>query len=76
MEVRFKDQQALNDWDEEEGSKIWKLGDWEDNSAIEINKVKREAVLYRAIAQRQEMKAFEWVKYTVKAPHAKKMVYG
>lgn len=62
--MRFKDQQALNDWDEEEGSKIWRLGGWEDNSTIEeMNEVKREAVLYRVIAQRQEMKAFEWVKY-------------
>lgn len=65
----------MSDWneDDEGGSKIGRLHGWEDSAAIEeLNEVKREALLNGAIAQGQEMKAFEWVKYTVEAPRARK----
>lgn len=52
--------------DKEEGFKIWRLGGWQGNSAIEeMNEVKGDALLYWAVTQGQEMKAFEWVKYAV-----------
>lgn len=42
-----------------ECSKIWRVGGWEDSSAIEeMNEVKREAIAYRVIAQRQEDEGF------------------
>lgn len=52
--------------EDKEGFKIWRLGGWQDNSAIEeTNEVKGEALLYWVITQGQEIKAFEWVKYAV-----------
>ena len=58
--------------DEKQGSKIW-----EDDAAIEeMNEVKREALSCGAIAQGQEMEAFEWFKYVeaflVEVPCARK----
>ena len=45
-------------------------------SAVEeVSEVTREALLYEAITQGEEMKAFEWVKYAVEAPRARKMVH-
>lgn len=57
--------------------KALRVGDWllGNNSAIEeMNEVRKEALFYKAIAQVQDMKAFEWVKCVVEASCARKAV--